>query len=68
MAEEFVLDLAANPHPRMLAGALKAQRKSRTGGIRSRAYWNGYLLAMCDATGLSPAVILEWLASHEAAS
>lgn len=65
---DFSLDLAENPHPRMLAGALAARRvaqRSRRPSDEHR-YWNGYRQAMCDATGETPEAIDAWLDRHEA--
>ncbi len=60
-AEEFVLDRTENPHPRMLAGALKR----RAAALEAPAWpslataercaeWRGFLAAMVDATGETP--------------
>ncbi len=65
--EHFVLDLASNPHPRMLAGGIAARRH---GGGRHTPYfkgfWDGYLAAMADATGCDPDDLNAWLDRHEA--
>ena len=60
-ADEFVLDLAENPHPRMLAGAVGARRAAAEQGGGAARYWSGYLAAMCDATGESPEDIEAWM-------
>lgn len=65
--KEFVLDLAANPHPKMLAGALEARRNADPCPAlpeevaARRGYWRGYLSAMCDATGETPEAIEAWM-------
>ena len=66
----FVLDAAENPHPRMLVGALAARDAARRepayeGGPHA-AYWRGYLRAMADATGCTPAELEAWMDAHEA--
>lgn len=58
----FALDKESNPHPRMLAVALKARRSARFFGTPSdKAYWKGYRQAMADATGCDPKDIEEWM-------
>lgn len=71
--EPFVLDLAENPHPRMLEGA--RQRRSAAQAIPERGWvfakspeaaqirgeWFGYLAAMADATGCDPADLEAWM-------
>lgn len=65
-AGPFVLDLASNPHPLMLANALKARTKARrTETDVDMAYWRGYLYAMSDATGCHLEDLNAWLDSHE---
>lgn len=65
--DDFVLDRAENPHPRMLAGARLARDAARKawGGspteIGTRRYWDGYLAAMADATGCDPADLEAWM-------
>lgn len=62
MSGHFVLDLAENPHPKMLAGALSARFAAKAyGGPVNEAWWAGYLAAMCDATGETPAAIEAWM-------
>lgn len=69
---EFVLDLDSNPHPRMLAGALKRRRlAARVPGwsddySQVHGEWFGYLAAMADATGCDEADLIAWLDRHEA--
>lgn len=53
-AHVFSLERTENPHPVMLAGAIKA---SEQGG----AYWAGYLAAMADATGETTDALLDWM-------
>lgn len=67
-SEPFILDLASNPHPRMLAGALDARRRARGAGTwdKDRAYWLGYLAAMADATGCTEDDLEAWMDRHEA--
>lgn len=67
----FVLDLDSNPHPRMLAGALRARSVARQlgkdpAGLGFVAFWHGYLTAMEDATGCSCREVVAWLDRHEA--
>ena len=58
--EPFVLDRVENPHPRMLAGALKARGASGD-SAEARAYWDGYMAAMADATGEPVADLEAWM-------
>lgn len=74
---EFSLDLVENPHPRMLAGAIAAQRAAGEAAARiffgsddaddraAVAYWDGYLAAMVDATGCERGEMLAWVARGE---
>ena len=58
----FVLDRAENPHPRMLAGALRAREAAaREGSGSAVIYWHGYLDAMADATGETTDAIEAWM-------
>lgn len=67
MTDAFVLDLDANPHPKMLAGAIQARRTARAiGGADNTYYWCGYVQAMADATGESVDAINAWVDRHEA--
>lgn len=71
--EPFVLDRVENPHPRMLAGALRARRVARElghdpNGLGFVAFWDGYLSAMEDATGCPAQELVAWLDRHEAAT
>lgn len=62
----FVLDRDSNPHPRMLAGALKARAASRVlSGGTIEAFWRGYLEAMADATGCTAEELEAWMDAHE---
>jgi hypothetical protein len=65
VGEPFVLELAENPHPRMLAAALSARADARAGG-KAATYWAGYLTAMVDATGEDPKDIEAWMDRQEA--
>jgi len=69
----FVLDRVENPHPRMLAAALQLRaaaagtydgRPTTEARTAVRAEWRGYLRAMADATGCSPADLEAWLDRH----
>ena len=63
---DFALDRVDNPHPRMLATALRLRAEARqwhTSGPGAR--WQGYLEAMCDATGCTPAAMNAWLDRQE---
>lgn len=61
--EEFVLELVENPHPKMLSGALstRAVADSCFATPADRAYWEGYLQAMVDATGESREALVAWM-------
>lgn len=66
--EPFVLDLAENPHPKMLAEALRVRQNARTllpnGNAVQQialAYWRGYRAAMSDATGETNDAIEAWM-------
>ena len=61
--ETFVLDRTENPHPRMLAAAVKAKAATLADPSSSAAfaYWQGYRDAMCDATGETPEAIEAWM-------
>ena len=58
--EAFVLDLAENPHPKMLAGARRA-RSMAGNSPGDQGFWQGYLTAMADATGCEPADLEAWM-------
>ena len=60
-ADEFVLDRTENPHPRMLAGALRARDEAIRGGRTAHFFWRGYLAAMADATGEAAEDIERWM-------
>lgn len=62
-SEPFVLDRAENPHPRMLREALY-YRSIQHDSTSAAALWYGYLIAMCGATGCTPAELNAWLDSH----
>lgn len=64
MTEPFVLDLASNPHPRMLHAAIRYRRAAKE-GEPERTYWLGYLAAMADATGCTEDDLEAWMDSHE---
>lgn len=58
----FVLDRAENPHPAMLAKALRYRdeaRRAHAGWPVDR--WEGYREAMCDATGETAQAIEAWM-------
>jgi hypothetical protein len=57
----FVLDRTENPHPKMLAGAVRARHEAITGGRTAHFYWRGYLAAMADATGETTEDIQRWM-------
>lgn len=57
---EFVLDRTENPHPKMLAGAREARSASHASPF-AFGFWQGYLAAMCDATGESSEAIAAWM-------
>lgn len=69
MSDDFVLDKADNPHPRMLAGARRARSRasdlahagSDTDAAHVAGFWDGYLAAMADATGCDPADLEAWM-------
>lgn len=64
-ADLFVLDRVENPHPRMLAEGWQLRRRATGGGtIVAVARWEGYLQAMCAATGCDEADILGWMDRH----
>lgn len=64
--EPFVLDRAENPHPRMLAEALELRAEARWKGVgHVVARWDGYLAAMCAATGCTAADIEAWMDRHD---
>lgn len=66
---DFVLDLAENPHPKMLAGAIRARADAEACGGACETFgdgyvrgtWAGYLAAMSDATGETPGAVIEWM-------
>lgn len=58
--EPFVLDLAENPHPRMLEGARDALYAAHESDLTD-AFWQGYLAAMADATGCEPDDLEAWV-------
>lgn len=68
----FVLDLASNPHPRMLAEALelraaaRARRRCRwlRRAVAARSRWAGYRQALIAATGADPDDVDAWLDRH----
>lgn len=64
--EPFILDLESNPHPKMLEAAIRYRRLAHAtpGEPVIYRYWQGYLEAMCDATGLPPEQIDAWVARH----
>lgn len=59
----FVLDEASNPHPRMLAEALYF-RSIQFDSPTANAFWLGYLVAMCGATGCGVVEMHAWLDAH----
>lgn len=63
--EPFVLERTENPHPKMLAGALKARDDAASVEFDEHApatsYWRGYLTAMADATGCEPDELEAWM-------
>jgi hypothetical protein len=62
----FVLDLAENPHPKMLKRALKL--RARTAVVHSPSddhTWRGYEMCMCDATGWTVETLRAYLDSHD---
>lgn len=62
MTDDFMLDRAENPHPRLLAGALRARdAATREGSGGATIYWHGYLDAMADATGESTDALNAWM-------
>lgn len=61
---EFVLERVENPHPKMVTRAL-AFRACAGRGQREWWRWEGYLQAMCDATGESREAMLAWLDRSE---
>lgn len=61
--EPFVLDLASNPHPDLLAGAAY-YRSIRFDSTETLAMWHGVLAGMCLATGLGPDHFEAWLDAH----
>lgn len=63
-ADVFVLDLASNPHPRMLAEALLA-RACAFDSPEAMAYWMGYRAAMAGATGCDATEIDAWMDHHQ---
>lgn len=67
MAEPFILDLESNPHDKMLDGAIRARRLAHLAPSEPQVYryWQGYLDAMCDATGLNPEEVEAWVAHHD---
>lgn len=66
MTEPFVLDLDSNPHPRMLAEALEAQREAiRTNTVGARSFYAGFMAAMAAATGCTVGELLDWMARHK---
>ena len=62
---DFVLDLASNPHPALLAGAIQARRTARAiGGKESTFYWVGFMDAMVAATGRPAEELNAWIDHH----
>jgi hypothetical protein len=62
----FVLDLAENPHPRLLEHALHLRRAARaTNDPIVGAMWLGYTDCACDATGWNAETFNAWLDSHD---
>jgi hypothetical protein len=61
-----LFDRMANPHPRMWGEAELAYRV-RHDSLPTLAYWEGYLSAMCAATGYERTYFLDRLAAQEAA-
>ncbi len=63
----FVLDLESNPHPKMLARALALRAAAQDpdldddGLAMAWSVWSGYVLAMCDATGVARPAMEKWL-------
>lgn len=51
-----VLDVMANPHPRMWREAQGAYGRATAdnGTWIEKIYWEGYMAAMCAATGYEP--------------
>jgi hypothetical protein len=67
--ETFVLERTENPHPVMLAGALKARqamRDSNRSNSVEHQFWLGYLTAMADATGCEWDDLEAWMDRMEA--
>lgn len=59
---EFVLDTVENPHPKMLARALKLRERLKVPHSPADNHtWHGYLMAMSDATGETPEAIEAWM-------
>lgn len=66
----FVLDLASNPHKKLLALALDARRTARVAGLgnlAASAYYLGVLHACAAATGAPDDEIRAWLDFHDTA-
>lgn len=63
----FSLDLTTNPHPVMRERALGLRRLARMAPREPLVYlrWQGYLEAMCDATGEKPQDINAWLDRYD---
>jgi hypothetical protein len=65
---EFVLDRDENPHPRLLALALAARRRScvlGSGNLAAQSYYLGILHACVEATGCEESEIVGWLDAHD---
>lgn len=67
-AAPFVLDRAENPHPRLLALAVKARRSARRfpNDMAHQSYYLGVLHACVEATGCADHEVVGWLDHHEA--
>ena len=62
VVSDFVLDRVENPHPRMLNEALALRADARRNTVGPPVFrWDGYLQAMCAATGETPADIEAWM-------
>lgn len=61
--EPFVLDLASNPHERLLREAAY-YRSIKYDSVECMVLWHGVLIAMCAATGLPPADFDAWIDAH----
>jgi hypothetical protein len=66
-AEPFVLDLSSNPHPRLLALALKAKHAYEADrNIGTERYYLGVIHACAAATGCQAFEMVRWVEHHEA--